>query len=130
MSAPRTNHNPAGMKHEIILSPQARAQFHGLSAYNRAKIRNAIDLHLQHCPTAVSRSRIKRLRGLKKPQYRLRADELCVFYDVEEGVESFMGLSINPMLASVWLGKGNHHEAGRAYPIQRPPLPIYGRGDR
>ena len=31
------------MKHEILLSPQARAQFHDLSAYDRAKIRDAID---------------------------------------------------------------------------------------
>jgi len=31
------------MKHEIILSPQARTQFHGLPAYDRAKVRDAID---------------------------------------------------------------------------------------
>nr|VFK38622.1 MAG: mRNA-degrading endonuclease RelE, toxin component of the RelBE toxin-antitoxin system [Candidatus Kentron sp. TC] len=102
MSDPRTSHNPAGMKHEIILSPQARTQFHGLFAYNRAKIRDAIDLHLQYCPTAVSRSRIKRLRGLKKPQYRLRVDELRVFYDVEEGVVIIHGIVDKPH-AGKWL---------------------------
>jgi mRNA-degrading endonuclease RelE of RelBE toxin-antitoxin system len=71
------------MKHEITLSPQARAQYHGLSAYDRAKVRDAIDAHLLHRPTAESRSRIKRLRDLRKPQYRLRVDDLRVFYDVE-----------------------------------------------
>jgi len=30
----------------------------------------------------VSRSRIKRLRGLLRPQYRLRMGEVRVFYDV------------------------------------------------
>ena len=75
--------NLASMKYAVILSPQARAQFHSLSAYDRARVRDAIDEHLQHCPTTESRSRIKRLRGLRKPQYRLRASDMCVFYDVE-----------------------------------------------
>jgi mRNA-degrading endonuclease RelE of RelBE toxin-antitoxin system len=30
----------------------------------------------------VSKSRIKRLRGVTRPQYRLRVDEIRVFYDV------------------------------------------------
>jgi mRNA-degrading endonuclease RelE of RelBE toxin-antitoxin system len=30
----------------------------------------------------VSKSRIKRLRGLSRPQYRLRVGEARVFYDV------------------------------------------------
>ena len=33
--------------------------------------------------TKRSKSRIKRLRGLRHPQYRLRIDEIRVFYDVE-----------------------------------------------
>ena len=71
------------MKYRVIFSPQARMQFHGLCAYDRAKVRTAIDDHLQHHPTAESKSRIKRLRDLRKPQYRLRVDNLRVFYDVE-----------------------------------------------
>jgi mRNA-degrading endonuclease RelE of RelBE toxin-antitoxin system len=36
----------------------------------------------------VSKSRIKRLRGLRQPQYRLRVGEVRVFYDVtHEAVE-------------------------------------------
>jgi mRNA interferase RelE/StbE len=36
----------------------------------------------------TSRSRIKRLRGLARPQYRLRIGEVRVFYDVSaESVE-------------------------------------------
>jgi mRNA interferase RelE/StbE len=29
-----------------------------------------------------ARSRIKRLRGVRRPQYRLRVDEVRVFYDI------------------------------------------------
>jgi len=32
----------------------------------------------------TSKSRIKRLRGLSRPQYRLRAENLRIFYDVTE----------------------------------------------
>src|SRR4030095_605923 len=32
--------------------------------------------------TKTSKSRIKRLRGLRRPQYRLRVDNTRVFYDV------------------------------------------------
>jgi hypothetical protein len=35
-------------------------------------------------PTKLSKSRIKRLRGLDQPQYRLRVGEMRVFYDVTE----------------------------------------------
>jgi hypothetical protein len=41
-----------------------------------------MEVHLRHEPTKVSNSRIKRLRGLTRPQYRLRVDKLRVFSDV------------------------------------------------
>jgi mRNA-degrading endonuclease RelE of RelBE toxin-antitoxin system len=37
---------------------------------------------LTHEPVKESKSRIKRLRELNHPQYRLRIDEIRVFYDV------------------------------------------------
>ena len=40
--------------------------------------------HLRHTPTRESKSRIERLRGLSRPQYRLRVGEVRVFYDVAE----------------------------------------------
>jgi hypothetical protein len=43
---------------------------------------------LRNEPTRASKSRIKRLRGLSQPQYRLRVGEVRVFYDVtREAVE-------------------------------------------
>ena len=97
-------HNSARMKYEIVLSPQARAQFHDLSGYDRAKARDAIDTHLQHEPEAESKSRIKRLRGLRKPQYRLRVAELRVFYDVEGEFLIVHGIVDKPHAAE-WLAE-------------------------
>jgi mRNA-degrading endonuclease RelE of RelBE toxin-antitoxin system len=37
---------------------------------------------LRHQPEKTGRSRIKRLRGLLRSQYRLRVGEVRVFYDV------------------------------------------------
>ncbi len=53
-----------------------------LDAHIRAQVKDAIELHLRHEPAKVSRSRIKRLRGLSQPQYRLRVADIRVFYDV------------------------------------------------
>ena len=92
------------MKFNIILSPAARAQFHGLSAYDRAKVRDVIDEHLLHQPMLESKSRIKRLRDVRKPQYRLRADNLRVFYDVEGDAVIVHGI-VNKVYAAEWLAE-------------------------
>jgi len=39
-------------------------------------VRTALETHLRHEPKKTSRSRIKRLRGLRRPQYRLRVGEI------------------------------------------------------
>ena len=92
------------MKYRVILSPEARADFHGLCAFDRAKARDAIDTHLQHTPAAESKSRIKRLRDLRKPQYRLRVDDLRVFYDVEAGDVIVVGI-VEKAHAETWLAE-------------------------
>ncbi len=72
------------MRYAIILSPEAVEDLGYLKANVRASVRDAIETHLRHTPTRVSKSRIKRLRGLKRPQYRLRVDDVRVYYDVTE----------------------------------------------
>ncbi|TMB15298.1 MAG: type II toxin-antitoxin system RelE/ParE family toxin [Deltaproteobacteria bacterium] len=72
------------MAYRIFLAPGAVEDLAGLKAYDRAKVRDAIK-QLGSDPTRVGRSRIKRLRGMQKPQYRLRVDDVRVFYDVIEG---------------------------------------------
>ena len=70
------------MRFEIRMAQSAERQLLALSAYNRATIRAALEIHLRHEPAKVSKSRIKRMRGLMRPQYRLRVDEFRVFYDI------------------------------------------------
>ncbi len=70
------------MPYEIILAPEAVEDFKRLKAPIRATVKSGLETHLRHEPNKVSRSRIKRLRGLSRPQYRLRVDEIRVFYDI------------------------------------------------
>jgi mRNA interferase RelE/StbE len=70
------------MRYEIILAPEATDDLRRLRARLRAEVKDAIERHLRYEPTKTSRSRIKRLRGLSRPQYRLRVGEARVFYDV------------------------------------------------
>jgi mRNA interferase RelE/StbE len=72
----------ARMKYEIILAPEALQDLKRLKAHDRAEVKDALDRHLRHEPKKASKSRIKRLRGLSQPQYRLRVGEIRVFYDV------------------------------------------------
>jgi len=70
------------MPFAIVLAPEAVEDLRRLTAGVRATVRSALETHLRHEPEKASRSRIKRLRGLLRPQYRLRIDDVRVFYDV------------------------------------------------
>lgn len=93
----------ARMPYEITLAPEAVEDLERLEANVRAEVRDAMEQHLRYEPTKVSRSRIKRLRGVSRPQYRLRVgDEIRVFYDVSE--ETVEVLAIIPKSeADQWL---------------------------
>lgn len=98
------------MKYEIILAPAAVAEYRALSAFERAQVRDALERHLRREPTKTSRSRIKRLRGLRKPQYRLRVGDLKVFYDVIEGRVEVLAI-VTKVQAEAWLEeKGTQDE--------------------
>lgn len=92
------------MRFDIILSPEAVDDLRKLNAYLRAAVRDAIEKHLRHEPTKVSKSRIKRLRGLARPQYRLRVEEVRVFYDVSGGVVEVLAI-VQKSEAESWLRK-------------------------
>ncbi len=91
------------MRYEITLAPQAIAQLRSLPAHVRSQVRDALETHLRHEPSKVSRSRIKRLRGLTRPQYRLRVDEIRVFYDVAENRVEVLAI-LSKAEAQGWLG--------------------------
>jgi len=90
------------MRYQILLAPSAAEELRALRADIRGRVRDAIELHLRHEPTRVSKSRIKRLRGLRKPQYRLRVGEVRVFYDVEEGTVQVLAV-VSKAQAEHWL---------------------------
>ena len=90
------------MRREIVLAPEAVQDLRRLSARHRANVRDALERHLRHEATTVSRSRIKRLRGLSKPQYRLRVDDIRVFYDVSEGSVEVLAIVVKADVAG-WL---------------------------
>jgi mRNA-degrading endonuclease RelE of RelBE toxin-antitoxin system len=70
------------MRYEIVLAPEAIEDLNALKAASRTAVKNALETHLRNEPAKVSKSRIKRLRGVTRPQYRLRVEEIRVFYDV------------------------------------------------
>ena len=72
------------MEFTIDLDPQAREDLESMRGFERAAILDTIGRVLTQSPTMISRTRIKRLRRMESPQYRLRVGEFRVFYDVEE----------------------------------------------
>jgi mRNA-degrading endonuclease RelE of RelBE toxin-antitoxin system len=90
------------VRFEIILSPNATRRFRKLPAHVRAQVRDAIERHLRYQPTRLSRSRIKRLRGLDRPQYRLRVEETRVFYDVSASTVEVLAI-VSKAEAQAWL---------------------------
>ena len=71
------------MRYEIDFTEHAVQDYARLSARWRAIVRDGIEAYLRHDPRKESKSRIKRLRDVDWPEYRLRVDEVRVFYQVE-----------------------------------------------
>jgi mRNA-degrading endonuclease RelE of RelBE toxin-antitoxin system len=94
----------ARMPFEIVLMPEAVEDLKRLKARARAEIRAALKTHLMHEPQKVSRSRIKRLRGLSKPLYRLRVGEVRIFYDVTETIVEVLAITAKQEAES-WLAQ-------------------------
>jgi mRNA-degrading endonuclease RelE of RelBE toxin-antitoxin system len=90
------------MRYEIVLAPEAIEDFRTLKANVRSIVRDALETHLRYEPTKTSRSRIKRLRGLARPQYRLRVGEIRIFYDVSAGSVEVLAI-ISKSEATLWL---------------------------
>jgi len=101
------------MAYEVILAPEAVEDFRNLKADQRALVRDAMEIHLRHSPAKTSKSRLKRLRGLSRPQYRLRVDEIRVFYDVVEEEQVVEVLAIIPKSeADAWLNRMGEPDEG------------------
>ena len=81
------------MRYDILFAPEAVEDYDALAAHLRAEVRDGIESHLRDEPRKTSKSRIKRLRGYSRPQYRMRiADDVRVFYDVTEHTVEVLGI--------------------------------------
>ena len=90
------------MKYAIILSPEAIDDLRRLKAPVRSQVKEALETHLSHEPLKESKSRTKRLRGVRRPGYRLRIGEIRVFYDVSEDTVEVLAL-VPKSKANEWL---------------------------
>jgi mRNA-degrading endonuclease RelE of RelBE toxin-antitoxin system len=92
------------MTFAIIVAPQAVEDLKRLRAATRAMVKEALEVHLRHQPSKLSRSRIKRLRGLSRPQYRLLVDDIRVFYDVTDATVEILAV-VAKAEAESWLSQ-------------------------
>jgi len=97
------------MRFAVILAPEAVADLWVLKASVRATFQAALETHLRHEPRKTSRSRIKRLRRLVRPQYRLRVDEVRIFYDVTDDAVGVLAI-VNKSEAESWLAQFGSRE--------------------
>ena len=99
------------MRYEIVLSPHAVNDLRNLRAYERSKVKSALEAYLRQEPTKSSKKRIKRLRGVSRPQYRLRVDEIRVFYDVEDDAVEVLAI-VPKSRAQEWLEEAGESDEG------------------
>ena len=92
----------ARMKYDIILAPEAAQDLKRPKAHTRSEVKDALERHLRHEPGRASKSRIKRLRGINHPQYRLRVGEIRVFYDITENTVEVLAI-VSKTEATSWL---------------------------
>ncbi|MGH8737879.1 MAG: type II toxin-antitoxin system RelE family toxin [Burkholderiales bacterium] len=94
----------ARMRFEIVLAPEAVEDLQRFKANERTAVKEALETHLRHEPTKTSRSRIKRLRGTARPQYRLRVGDVRVFYDVSRSTVEVLAI-VSKSEALSWLAQ-------------------------
>lgn len=90
------------MRFEIVLAPEAVDDLKKLKANTKSAVVDALETHLRHEPAKTSRSRIKRLRGTLRPQYRLRVNGVRVFYDISGSTVEILAI-VAKSEAEAWL---------------------------
>jgi mRNA interferase RelE/StbE len=107
------------MAFDIQFAQLATDDIDGLDARWRSAVLTAIETHLRFEPAKESRSRIKRLSEVENPQYRLRVDDLRVFYDIEESTVRIIAV-VNKRDAAQWLKEHSEpsHDSSSDQPSQ------------
>lgn len=81
-------------RYDVVLKPSAVRDLDRLRKYDATAVAGAMETHLGDAPTKLSRSRIKQLRGIRDPDYRLRVGEFRVFYTVDEEASQVVVLRV------------------------------------
>jgi mRNA interferase RelE/StbE len=110
---PYSGYTVARMRYEIILAPEAIDDLRRLRANISSAVRDALETHLRYTPTKTSKSRIKRLRGLSRPQFRLRVGDVRVFYDVTEAAVEILAI-VPESQAATWLEQAGEANEGNS----------------
>ena len=97
------------MKYAIMLSPGAVDNLKQMNTYDKAAVKELIEIHLRYEPMKESKSRIKKLRGISHPQYRLRVSNWRVFYDVVGSTVEILAL-FSKQEALQWLKQREQEE--------------------
>jgi mRNA interferase RelE/StbE len=92
------------MRYKIVFAPEAIHDLKRLSARDRSIVRDEIEKQLRYEPGKVSRSRVKRLRGIRRPQYRLPVGEIRIFYDVVGEMVEVLAI-VQKSDAATWLAE-------------------------
>jgi mRNA interferase RelE/StbE len=90
------------MRYEIQLFPDAVDDLRSLKANTRARILDAIEQFLRYELDKESKNRIKHLRGLSSPQFRLRVDDYRVYYDITGNIVGIIAL-VSKKASISWL---------------------------
>jgi len=94
------------MKYAIVVTQTAQEDIDRFNARWQSTLFRAMREHLEHEPKKESKSRIKRLRGLRQPQYRLRVDKARIYYDVDDSAQrvEILGIALKKQSAQ-WLSQ-------------------------
>ncbi len=99
------------MAFKIELVQEARADLKALPKSDQVRVLTAIEVHLTQEPLRQSKSRIKRLRPGTRPPFRLRVDDIRVYYDVVEDTRTVVVYGIVEKRHSLdWLASFGHEE--------------------
>ena len=94
------------MPYRIRFTAEALDHLRGLRATDAAKVVDQCRRFLTVNPTLESKARIKRLTAVVFPPYRMRVDDLRVFYSVEEQSKSVDILAVvHKPEADAWLAR-------------------------
>lgn len=73
----------AVVRFEVSFDSDAEEQMKRAPRHVQTEIAKLIEATLEHQPTHESKSRIKRLREIDHPQFRLRVGDWRIYYDVD-----------------------------------------------